>query len=151
MPGVRCLQRTNSLKAHSFATFAKTLEKNINPIHVHVEATSLKANTMIMIPFLGAEAATFLKLYLEQRRKVTTKNSTENLTDESPLIRDETIHKPKPIGSKQIRKIVHQLYKEAGLIKQPNGRMYDLRVHSMRKYFKTQLLALGVQPTTSTT
>jgi hypothetical protein len=24
--------------------------------------------------------------------------------------------------------------------------MYDLRVHSLRKYFKTQLLALGVQP-----
>ena len=24
--------------------------------------------------------------------------------------------------------------------------MYDLRVHSIRKYFKTQLLALGVQP-----
>ncbi|MCW3994960.1 MAG: hypothetical protein NWE98_02270, partial [Candidatus Bathyarchaeota archaeon] len=28
----------------------------------------------------------------------------------------------------------------------PKGRMYDLRVHSLRKYFKTQLLALGVQP-----
>ena len=24
--------------------------------------------------------------------------------------------------------------------------MYDLRVHSIRKYFKTQMLALGVQP-----
>ena len=24
--------------------------------------------------------------------------------------------------------------------------MYDLRTHSLRKYFKTQLLALGVQP-----
>jgi hypothetical protein len=24
--------------------------------------------------------------------------------------------------------------------------MYDLRVHSIRKFFKTQLLALGVQP-----
>ena len=24
--------------------------------------------------------------------------------------------------------------------------MYELRVHSLRKYFKTQLLALGVQP-----
>jgi intergrase/recombinase len=23
--------------------------------------------------------------------------------------------------------------------------MYDLRVHSLRKYFKTQMLALGVQ------
>ena len=24
--------------------------------------------------------------------------------------------------------------------------MYDLRAHSLRKYFKTQMLALGVQP-----
>ena len=45
-----------------------------------------------------------------------------------------------------MRKLVHQLYLEAELIKQRNGRMYDLRVHSLRKYFKTQLLALGVQP-----
>lgn len=45
-----------------------------------------------------------------------------------------------------MRKIVHQLYVKADLIKQHNGRMYDLRVHSLRKYFKTQLLALGVQP-----
>ena len=35
---------------------------------------------------------------------------------------------------------------KADLIKQLRGRMYDLRVHSLRKYFKTQLLALGVQP-----
>jgi hypothetical protein len=41
---------------------------------------------------------------------------------------------------------VHYLYVQAGLLKQRNGRMYDLRVHSLRKYFKTQLLALGVQP-----
>ena len=34
---------------------------------------------------------------------------------------------------------------KAGLLKMPSGRMYELRVHSLRKYFKTQLLALGVQ------
>jgi len=96
--------------------------------------------------FLGAEAARFLKLYIEQRKKGTAKIPPENLTDESPLIRDETRTTPKSIGSKQVRKLVHQLYLKAGLIKQPRGRMYDLRVHSLRKYFKTQLLALGVQP-----
>ena len=40
---------------------------------------------------------------------------------------------------------MHELYAKAGLLKEPVGRMYDLRVHSLRKYFKTQLLALGVQ------
>jgi intergrase/recombinase len=35
---------------------------------------------------------------------------------------------------------------EAGLLKKRNGRMYDLRVHSIRKFFKTQMLAFGMQP-----
>jgi len=70
----------------------------------------------------------------------------EELTDISPLIRDATSLSPRPIGPKQIRKLIHNLYVKAGLVKQPRGRMYDLRVHSLRKYFKTQLLALGVQP-----
>jgi hypothetical protein len=65
---------------------------------------------------------------------------------ESPLFRDENSSEPRPIGSKQIRRRVHNLYKEAGLLKQKRGRMFDLRVHSLRKYFKTQMLALGVQP-----
>ncbi|MEM2687832.1 MAG: hypothetical protein QW796_05750 [Thermoproteota archaeon] len=51
-----------------------------------------------------------------------------------------------PIGPKQIRKIVHGLYVKAGLVKQPRSRMYTLRVHNLRKYSKTHLLALGVQP-----
>lgn len=66
--------------------------------------------------------------------------------DACMLIKDMTSHTPRSIGSKQIRKIVHQLYVKAGLLKQPRGRMYELRVHSLRKYFKTQMLALGVQP-----
>jgi len=68
------------------------------------------------------------------------------LTDNSPLIRDESCYKIRPVSSKQIRRRIHELYVQADLIKQRNGRMYDLRVHSLRKYFKTQLLALGVQP-----
>ncbi len=60
---------------------------------------------------------------------------------------DETRRKPKGISTKQLRKTVHDLYVKAGFIK-PNktGTMYDLRVHSIRKFFKTQMLALGVQP-----
>ena len=39
---------------------------------------------------------------------------------------------------------MHNLYLKAGLIKPQKGRMYELRTHSLRKYFKTQLTALGV-------
>jgi hypothetical protein len=29
------------------------------------------------------------------------------------------------------------------LLKEPKGRMYDLRTHSVRKFFKTQIMSLG--------
>jgi hypothetical protein len=35
---------------------------------------------------------------------------------------------------------------QADLVTKSMGRYYDLRTHSVRKYFKTQLIALGVQP-----
>jgi hypothetical protein len=54
---------------------------------------------------------------MDQRRKGTDKIPVETLTDDSPLIRDETRREPKNISSKQIRKIVHQLYLQADLIK----------------------------------
>jgi hypothetical protein len=34
---------------------------------------------------------------------------------------------------------------KAGLITKSMGRYYDMRTHSVRKYFKTQMIALGVQ------
>lgn len=52
----------------------------------------------------------------------------------------------KLIGEKQLYKDVHGLYGRVGLLKQGQNGGYDLRVHSLRKYFKTQLMALGVQP-----
>ena len=71
---------------------------------------------------------------------------TEEITDNSPLIRDASkSHRIKGLTPKQIRKIVHYLYLEAGLIKPSMGRLYELRTHSIRKYFKTQMIALGVQ------
>lgn len=123
------------------------LEANRLPIHVHVEAEITKGKYGDYDTFLGAEAAEYLKLYLEQRRhgRPDGRAPPETLSDDSPLIIDQTSHTPRAIGPKQIRKIVHQLYAKAGLLKQPRGRMYELRVHSLRKYFKTQLLALGVQ------
>lgn len=124
------------------------VESNQVPIHVHVEAEITKGKYGDYDTFLETEAAEYLKLYLEQRRRGSPdgRNPPEVLADESPLIRDETSRTPRSIGPKQIRKLVHQLYVKAGLVKEPRGRMYELRVHSLRKYFKTQLLALGVQP-----
>ena len=51
----------------------------------------------------------------------------------------------KPIGEKQVYQLIHNLYFKTGLLRRNNDHVYDLRVHSIRKYFKTQLMALGVQ------
>jgi len=118
------------------------------PIHVHVEADITKGKYHDYDTFLGAEAAEYLRLYLDQRRKgsLDGKIPPETLENQSPLIRDERCRQPKPVSPRQLRKLVHGLYVKAGLLKAPGGRLYELRTHSLRKYFKTQLLSLGVQP-----
>ena len=130
------------------------LEANTIPVHIHVEAEITKGKYGDYDTFLGPEAVNYLKLYLEQRRQGSTdyragKNKymkPEEITDNSPLIRNANKNDTvKGVTPKQIRKIVHDLYSEAGLIKPSMGRYYELRTHSIRKYFKTQMIALGVQ------
>jgi hypothetical protein len=119
-------------------------ENNISPIHVHVEADITKGKYGDYDTFLGAEAEQYLRLYLNQRKTGTRRIPPETLTDDSPLIRDETSKTLRPIGPKQVSNLVHQLYVKAGLTKHRDGH-YDLRTHSIRKYFKTQMIALGCQ------
>lgn len=87
-----------------------------------------------------------LGIFNSQRRSPDGKIPPETITDDSPLIRSETSRYAKPIGEKEVYKLIHNLYFKAGLLKRNLGRRYDLKVHSIRKYFKTQLIALGVQP-----
>ena len=139
--------REETLTKLTYRHVKEDLEAGITPIHLHIEAEITKGKYHDYHTFLGPEAVYYLKLYLDQRRKGTDKMPPETITDDSLLIRDETRRKPKGISTKQLRKTVHDLYVKAGFIK-PNktGAMYNLRVHSIRKYFKTQMLALGVQP-----
>jgi len=121
------------------------LEAGVTPLHLHIEAEITKGKYGDYDTFLGAEAVTYLKLYLQQRRQGTRYQEPEIITDTSPLIRDEGRAEPKGITPKQVRTIIHRLYLKAGLITKSGGRYYDLRTHSLRKYFKTQMIALGVQ------
>jgi site-specific recombinase XerD len=121
------------------------LEAGITPLHIHVEADITKGKYHDYDTFLGAEAVNYLKLYLQQRRQGTRYQEPEQITDTSPLIRDKGRAQPKGVTPKQIRTIVHSLYVRAGLVTRTMGRYYDLRTHSIRKYFKTQLIALGTQ------
>jgi len=123
------------------------LEKGIIPIHVHVESEITKGKYHDYDTFLGEEAVEYLRLYLEARRQgnIHPEIPQEEISDDSPLIRDEMYETPRPIGEKQLYKRIHSLYFKAGLLKRNGNGSYDLRVHSIRKFFKTQLMALGVQ------
>jgi len=68
----------------------------------------------------------------------------EPLCDDSPLIRDERLKEARGIGEKQVSQVVSRLMRKAGIVLL--GDPYKVKVHSLRKFFKTQLLALGVQP-----
>jgi site-specific recombinase XerD len=139
--------REGTLVRLKYRHVREDLEKGTVPLHIHVEATITKGKYHDYDTFIGKEALTCLREYLETRRRGSPdgKIPPETLTSESPLIRDKTSRKPRPIGEKQVYKLVHSLYFKAGLLKKGYGRTYSLKVHSIRKYFKTQLLALGVQ------
>ena len=138
--------REGTLSKLKYRHVKDDIEAKRIPLHIHVEAEITKGKYGDYDTFLGPEAVMYLELYLDMRRKGTRYSPPEAITDESPLIRDESTNKIKGISGKQIRNIVHNLYKKAGLLKKGLGRLYDLREHSIRKYFKTQMIALGVQP-----
>lgn len=88
----------------------------------------------------------YLKEYLDVRRRGSPdgKIPPEIIHDESPLIRNDRDKEPKPITPDQIHKIIHNLYYKAGLLIRRADCHYELRTHSIRKFFRTQLAALGV-------
>ncbi len=137
--------RTGTLVKLQYRHVKLDLEKGITPIHIHVEAEITKGKYHDYDTFLGQEAADYLRLYLQMRRQGTDKIPPENINDETPLIRNMQLRRPVPITTSAVHKLVHELYQKAGLIPQKSlGRRYDLRVHSIRKFFRTQLAALGM-------
>jgi len=88
---------------------------------------------------------------LDERRRGTNKILPETITDESPLFRTYG-REVKPLSYVQARKQLRKLFEKAGLdmpIVRGSGRkrnFHELRPHSFRKFFKTQLTALGVPP-----
>ncbi|MGF3573508.1 MAG: tyrosine-type recombinase/integrase [Candidatus Bathyarchaeia archaeon] len=123
------------------------LERDVVPVHIHVEATITKGKYHDYDTFIGREAVDNLKAYLEARRNggLPNKIPPENLNDESPLIRDEHSKVVKPLTPSQVYNILHRLMAQAGLLGSKVGRRYTMRPHSIRKFFRTQMAALGIQ------
>ncbi len=146
--------RESTLSALQYHHAKGDLERGASVIHIHLEPEIVKEQHADFHTFIGAEATQYLRLSLDQRRKgnprwkkgaAIDRLPPEDITDSSPLIRDEGSRTPRNVSPKQIRRIVHNLYVKAELVKKPKGRMYELRDHSLRKFYKTQMLARGVQ------
>jgi len=125
----------------------RDLERGITPLHIHVEAAITKGKYHDYDTFIPSEAVEHLKAYLEARRNggLPNKIPPENMQDESPLIRDEHSKTVKPLTPSQVYNILHRLMAQAGLLDSKVGRRYTIRPHSIRKFFRTQTAALGVQ------
>lgn len=135
-------------------TFAKLLYRHVKedleagrvPIHIHVEAEITKGKYQDYDTFLNAEASQLLKLYIEDRRRGGRTMPPEELTDESPLIRNSHItNRVLGVSEKTIRKIVHTLAVNTNTAKKlPGSWMYSVRTHSLRKFFRTQMSAAKI-------
>jgi integrase len=138
--------RVGTLVRLQYRHVRRDLEARQVPVHVHVEAEITKGKYADYDTFLGEEAAEALRLYLEKRRAGSPEGRTppEEIQGDSPLIRDGHSVRVRPITEGRVHSIVNNLLREAGLIEDGDGPRYDLRVHSIRKYFRTQLAALGV-------
>jgi site-specific recombinase XerD len=119
------------------------LEANRIPIHIHVEAAITKGKYHDYDTFLNAEASHLLKLYIDDRKRGSRIMPPEELTDDSPLIRNSHVAgKVLGVSEKTISKIVHELAVSTKIAKKlPDSWMYSVRTHSLRKFFRTQMSA----------
>jgi hypothetical protein len=133
--------REGTLSKLKYRHVKEDLEANIIPIHVHVEAKITKGKYHDYDTFLNAEAASLLKMYIQDRRHGTRYTKPEEITDESPLIRNE--HRAETIvgvSEKTLRPIIHTIAVNTEVSKiLPDSWMYSVRTHSLRKFFKTQM------------
>jgi hypothetical protein len=141
--------REETLASLKYGDVREELETGKVPLHIFVPASIVKGKYTSHDTFVGPECVSFLHLYFDARKGGHLRHiRSEVLSDDSPLVRDETpdygvADEARSIGPKQIYKVIHDLYFRANLIK-PGQAHYALRVHSLRKYFKTNLVAAGI-------
>jgi hypothetical protein len=144
--------RIGTLAKLKYRHIKRDYERGITPIHVHVETEITKGKYHDYDTFLGEEATEYVRAYLDYRKQGSAcgKMPPEPIHEESPLVRNSQSRRSKPITPSCIHRITHNLYLKAGVIQRDphgrkSGRRYELRAHSIRKYFRTQMAALGVE------
>jgi len=133
----------------------KDLENGTVPVHMHIEAEITKGKYHDYDTFIGSEGIEYLRAYLNARRAGNERTEgrqvrgmpPEEITNSSPLIRNEHQKTADATSPGNIHCMIHGLYLKAGLIEKGSGRRYQLRAHSIRKYFRTQLGSISTIPT----
>ena len=146
--------RIGTLLALRYRHLKNDVEKNVVPVHVHVDASITKGKYHSYDTFLNEEAAEYLVAYLDARRRGTRRIPPEQITDISPVIRNYVeSDKVLTITTDGAHRLIHELYLKAGIAtllpacekgKSKYSRRYDVRTHSLRKFFRTELASRGV-------
>jgi hypothetical protein len=124
----------------------RDLERSVLPVHVHIESHITKGKYHDYDTFIGTEAVEYLRAYLQMRRHGTRRLPPEPIDRHSPLIRNERSKIVKPVSPYSIYNIVHGLLKKTNRIATDEKRRYELRPHSLRKNFRTQLGSVNTLP-----
>lgn len=145
--------RQGTLVRLQYRHIREDFESGRIPVKVHVPRELLKGKFRECDTFLGQEAVEQLRIYFNQRAQGALRYdgrgmAPEQLTEESPLLRDERSIEVKPVTEKQIWKMVHETMLRAGLIKLiktgPNQNRYSMKPHGLRAAFRTQMEAGGI-------
>jgi integrase/recombinase XerD len=107
------------------------IELNSDPPLIRVKALTAKERKG-RITFVSPQAKKLLNEYLEMRRQ------TEKLNPESPLIATDD---GKPMSYQNLQYILNNAFKK---VAKKVGKRYSLHPHSLRKWFKTQLISAGI-------
>jgi integrase len=147
--------RIGTLVKLQYRHVKRDFEAGVTPIHIPVEADITKGKYHAYDTFLGHEGVHYLKVYLDARRRGNERIEgghkrgmpPEAIYDTSPLIRNKDTKIVKRVTPNNLHHVIHQLFFKAGLIQKGDAKRYQLRVHSLRKYFRTQLGSISTIPT----
>jgi len=132
--------RISTLVGLKYKHIKQDFEKGIVPCAIYVPAELNKGKYCDYVTFMNEEACKYLREYLDLRRR-----KGEIITDESPLIRNLKSDEIRPMTPEGVSSVVRRVMKKAGIVT-GNEKRYEVRPHSLRKFFKTQLSARGVPP-----
>jgi integrase len=133
--------RVGTLAKLKYKHIKQDFEKGTIPCTVYVPAEITKGKYADYYTFINEETVNYLKAYFEQRKQGTRWIPPETFTDETPIFRSSRRKDVRHETAEGLEYAVNNIIKKAG-IKDSGG--YTLKVHSLRKYFKTHLTAAGI-------